>query len=170
MTADAHATGERLAAIYDDIRRTAMRGVPICNEALGVEAVGFREFDGYVVGVVVTPWFENLVAVAPKAGDATDVLADVSHVRLRFPAGDVDFNVSELMGFGRLASCSLFSPMSDFVDHGAARDAARAALGALFDPQLHEEPKENPSPESGRLDRRALFGGRRLTAVEKAAP
>jgi hypothetical protein len=51
-------------------------------------------------------------------------------LRLRFPAGDVDFSPSELKGFGRLVSCSLFSPMSEFFDQLAARAAAATALGA----------------------------------------
>lgn len=159
MTGDAHATGERLAAIYERIRRTAMSGVPICNEALAVEAIGFRVFEGYAIGVVVTPWFANLIAAAQT--ENPDAFADATQLRLRFPAGDVDFNVSELAGFGRLASCSLFSPMSEFVDHAAARDAALAALAALFDPQLLDEPKDKRSTPNTGLDRRTLFGGRR---------
>lgn len=164
MNADAHAVGAKLAALYRDIHRTAMSGVPICNDALDVEAIGFRDFGGYVVGVVVTPWFANLVAAAPAP------FPDAARLRLRFPAGDVDFNVSELDGFGRLASCSLFSPMSEFVDHDAARMAARSALDALFDPHLHDAPNERPAHEGG-FDRRALFGGRRRHEPnEGAAP
>ncbi len=164
----AEAAGERLAELYRDIHRTAMSDVPICNDALNVEAVGFREFGRYVLGVIVTPWFANLVA-APNDDNAQGPLPDAARLRLRFPAGDVDFDVSELGGFGRLASCSLFSPMSEFTDHGAARMAAQAALDALFDPHLHDAPKEEPAPGGG-FDRRALFGGRRHEPNEKAAP
>ena len=39
-----------------------MRGAPICNDALRVEAVGFLNFVGYVLGIVVTPRvFLNLI-------------------------------------------------------------------------------------------------------------
>jgi [NiFe] hydrogenase assembly HybE family chaperone len=159
MTDAAIAQGERLAELYREIHRRSMAGLPICNEALEVEAVGFRPFGELVVGVIVTPWFANLVAVAAEGG--------TQPLRLRFPAGDVEFNVSALAGFGSLASCSIFSPMSDFVDHEAAREAAQAALAALFDPHLHEAP--SPRAERGAMDRRALFGGRRR-ASEEAAP
>ena len=161
MNADARATGDRLAALYREIHRTAMSGVPICNDALVVEAIGFHNFEGYVLGVIVTPWFANLV-VAPAYTDGSPCLSSSDPwLRLRFPAGDVDFNVSELEGFGRFASCSLFSPMSEFVNHEAAREAARAALDALFDPHLHEAWSEKSSARNGAFDRRALFGGRR---------
>lgn len=51
-------------------------------------------------------------------------------------AGRVGFVVGRLEGFGRVDSCSLFSPMGDFADHAAARAVAVAALDQLFDPAL----------------------------------
>lgn len=161
MNADAHAVGERLAALYREIHRTAMSGAPICNDALLVDAVGFRDFEDHVVGVIVTPWFSNLVVAAQFPGGPPTLSVESSPLRLRFPAGDVDFNVSKLDGFGPLAACSLFSPMSEFADHEAAREAARAALDALFDPHLHEAWPEKSAARSGGIDRRVLFGGRR---------
>lgn len=175
MNADPDMSSERLASLYRHIYQTAMRGVPICNDALAVEAIGFRRFGDHIIGVVVTPWFANLVAVAPDDAGNPRCFPDSVRLRLRFPAGDVDFSVSELEGFGPLAACSLFSPMSEFADHAAARAVAQAALDALFDPHLHEAPKERPSRRE-RLDRRALLGGRRRTEPqelerhEKAAP
>jgi [NiFe] hydrogenase assembly HybE family chaperone len=152
------AVGDRLAVIYGDIQATAMRGAPICNDALVVEAIGFQNFAGYVLGVVVTPWFLNLIVVeSPGVGQS---VLPTAPLRLRFPAGDVDFTLSELKGFGRLASCSLFSPMSEFLDQQAARATATAALGALFDPHLHDAPAKLRAPGE-KLDRRALLGGRR---------
>ena len=67
-----------------------MRGAPICNDALDVEAVGFQDFAGYVLGVVVTPWFLNLI-VAESPGVGQSALPKDA-LRLRFPAGDVDFS------------------------------------------------------------------------------
>jgi len=152
------AIGGRIAAIYGEIQATAMRGAPICNDALVVEAIGFQNFAGYVLGIVVTPWFLNLiVAESPGVGQSA---LPTNALRLRFPAGDVEFGLSELKGFGRFASCSLFSPMSEFPDQQAARAAATAALGALFDPHLHDAPAK-PRATGERLDRRALLTLRR---------
>jgi len=147
--------GERLAALYRDIHASAMRDAPICNDALEVEAIGFRDHAGYVFGVVVTPWFLNLVAVRSDADDAPALPAVA--LRLRFPAGDMAFTVSGLAGFGPLASCSLISPMAEVVDQEAARAAAWAALDALFDPALHAPPA---GPRKV-VDRRGFFGGGR---------
>jgi [NiFe] hydrogenase assembly HybE family chaperone len=160
----AAAIAARLAAIYRDIHRRAMRDAPICNDALAVEAVGFRDFGDLALGVMVTPWFANLIA-APL-DDAHPL--DATPLRLRFPAGEVEFNVSELEGFGRLASCSLFSPMDAFVDHEAARGAAQAALDALFDAHLHDPPRAERAAAA--LDRRAFFGRRRRAEGNGAAP
>src|ERR1019366_10603369 len=98
------AIGDRIAVIYGEIQATAMRGAPICNDALVVEAVGFQDFAGYVLGIVVTPWFLNLIVVeSPAVGRSA---LPTNALRLRFPAGDVEFGLSELKSFGRLASCS----------------------------------------------------------------
>ncbi len=163
---DAVARGEKLADFYRRVHATAMRGSAVCNEALAVEAIGFRDFGPYVLGVMVTPWFANLVVTAPSEGTEAP-FPDPAQLKLRFPAGDVDFNVSEIEGFGPLASCSLFSPMDEFADHEAARVAAGAALEALLDPALHEAPGREREAASG-MDRRALFGGRRRAAGEAA--
>ncbi|BBU60203.1 hydrogenase expression/formation protein HupJ [Methylosinus sp. C49] len=164
---DAAARGEKLADFYRRVHATSMRDSGLCNEALEVEPVGFRDFGPYALGVIVTPWFANLVVAAPREG-AEAPFPDPARLQLRFPAGDVDFNVSEIDGFGRIAACSLFSPMDDFADHDAACTAARAALDALLDPALNETPKREPEPANA-LDRRALFGGRRR-GDEEASP
>jgi len=152
----AQAIGEALAALYREIEGASMRDAPICNAALHVTAVGFREHRGYAVGVILTPWFLNLVAAETRLGAAPAL--PLGAFRLPFPAGAVEFTVAELAGFGRLASCSLFSPLSEFPDQGTACAVAQASLEAVFDPGLHAaQPESRPS-----LDRRAFLGRRRL--------
>ena len=152
----AGAIGEALAACYREIDVTAMRDAPICNVALHVTAIGFRDFHGYAAGVILTPWFLNLVAAEIRPGAAPALPPGA--FRLRFPAGSIEFTVTELAGFGRLASCSLFSPLFDFPDQETACATAQAALDALFDPGLHAaETGSRPA-----LDRRAFLGRRRL--------
>ena len=154
----AKAIGEKLAALYVIVRAGPMRDIPICNDALDVEAIGFRAFGESAVGVVVTPWFMNLI-VAPEAP-----LASSEPVRVALPAGDVECIPASLDGFGAILACSLFSPMFEFSDMSAAREAAREAMKALFDPELLEE---KPAQKAPALDRRALLRGR-LTADEAA--
>ena len=144
---------ERLVEFYEQAARN-MASLPICNAALGVEAVGFRELAGREVGVVVTPWFMNLV-VLPSPTEASPWRRG-ELARLEFPSGTYEFVVGEAAG-ELVASCSLFTLMHDFTDQGSARDAALAAAEALFEPEpppVLETPK--PAPV---LSRRKFFGG-----------
>jgi [NiFe] hydrogenase assembly HybE family chaperone len=132
-------------------RRAALKvkGMPIYNPTLAVEAVGFRQYQGRHVGVIVTPWFMNLT-VLPTAEDLRTWSAGGS-ARLVFPSGSYDFAVSELEDIGLVGACSLFSTMSDFTDHEAAQLAASSVAEALFQPEAPE-----PAPT---VSRRQLFGG-----------
>jgi [NiFe] hydrogenase assembly HybE family chaperone len=160
--------GRNLACVYGHIYEHVMRDVPICNHALAIEAVGFRAFEGRVFGIVVTPWFMNLVAV-DETKDAESVPSpEGSSLRLSLPAGDVDFIASRLEGFGRLHSCSLFSPMHDFADMDVARRTAAEALKALFEPTIPADPQATMKPPAA-LDRRAFLRGR-LSVEETARP
>jgi [NiFe] hydrogenase assembly HybE family chaperone len=139
---------QRLANAY---RRAALtvKGMPIYNPTIAVEAVGFREHEGRQVGVVVTPWFMNLT-VLPSADDLK-VWVSGGTTRLSFPSGAYDFVVSELHGAGLVGTCSLFSTMLEFTDHEAAQLAANTIANAVFEP-------EPPAPAPV-VSRRQLLGG-----------
>ena len=132
-------------------RRAALKvkGMPIYNPTLAVEAVGFRLYEGRQVGVIVTPWFMNLT-VLPSAEDQTAWVAGGS-VRLVFPSGAYDFVVTNLDGVGLVGACSLFSTMFEFTDHEAAQLAAMTIAEAVFEP-------EQPAPAPV-VSRRQLLGG-----------
>lgn len=137
--------------LADAYRRAALKvkGLPIYNPTVAVEAIGFREHDGRQVGVMVTPWFMNLM-VLPSPADLK-VWVSGGTVRLPFPSGAYDFAVTDLHGVGLVGSCSLFSTMLEFTDHEAAQAAARSAADALFEA---EQPPPAPI-----VSRRQLLGG-----------
>ncbi|MDA9503768.1 hydrogenase formation protein HupJ [Bradyrhizobium sp. CCBAU 11386] len=153
--ADAAAWGDLLAGSYRQIGDRAMRDLPIYNDALGVEAVGFRRFNGTIVGIMVTPWFMNVVmpasAVAQTMSGAT--------VQVRFPAGNIEFIISEVGQMGRIASCSLFSPMFQLADMAAARATAEAAIVELMLPADSEEAVRRREPATTPIDRRNFLRG-----------
>lgn len=158
MTLDAHtrdpapdavAWGERLAAAYRDIGDRAMRDLPIYNDALDVEAIGFRRFEGAVIGIMVTPWFMNVVMPADQIARAVSG----SSLRVRLPAGEIELALSEVQPIGRIASCSLFSPMFGFADMAAARATAEAALAELM------LPADNRAAATSTIDRRNFLRG-----------
>ena len=138
----------RVVAMYQRAA-LSMKGLPIYNPVLSVEAVGFREHEGRHVGVIVTPWFMNLLVVPSEQDLANWVAGETA--RLAFPSGLYDFLVSEAEDSALIATCSLFSPMDQFADHEAARIAAQAAADALFE-------QEAPAPEPV-ISRRKLLGG-----------
>jgi [NiFe] hydrogenase assembly HybE family chaperone len=151
--------GARLEAIYREVASGPMHGLAVCNRRLEVQAVGFRLYEGFAIGVVVTPWCMNVVVAAVAGGPALPEarLGDSRAVQL--PAGTIEFIVGELPGFGRLDAASLFSPMFAFDDAGATREAAAAAMAALFGaPQDQAAPVE--AIASTVRDRRALLFGR----------
>jgi [NiFe] hydrogenase assembly HybE family chaperone len=149
---------DAVARLVDYYRQAAgnMQGLPICNAALAVEAVGFREHDGRNVGVIVTPWFMNLTVLPSPADPATWRAGQLA--RLAFPSGAYDFVVSDAGADGLIATCSLFSLMHDFRDHADARAAALAAVEALFEREPAPKPVE-PSPSPAMSRRRFLRGG-----------
>lgn len=150
--ADAVAWGELLAGSYREIGERALRELPIYNDALGVEAVGFRWFNGTIVAIMITPWFMNVVMLASAiARDASGPT-----LRIHFPAGDV---VSEVGQMGRIASCSLFSPMFQFADMAAAWATAEAALAELMVLADSEEAVQCREPATSAIDRRNFLRG-----------
>lgn len=121
----------RLSAAYRAIA-IRMEGLPFVNAAIGVEAVGFAPWQSYWLGVMVTPWFINLMLL-PRDPTAWTSLPQGKTQRHHFPAGDYDFIASRNEDIGEYQMCSLLSPVLEFADHGTARLVAEHARSALLD-------------------------------------
>ena len=162
--ADATALAARVQATFERVQRERMAGLPFLNEALRVELVGLRRWHGLWLGVLVTPWFMNLMLLP---GEGTDSAQDVSarwpgvrtgeYAPFPFPGGVMSFLAGREGPLGEYLSCSLFSPMFEFADHEAARQTAQACLVALFDPAVaggkpvaEPESADAPAPVSKR--------------------
>lgn len=135
---------QRFCAIY----RESMQDLPIVNTALDVEAVGFREFGGHSLGVLVTPWFMNLVLL--PADDTWARLAAGDTARIELPAGKLEMTATHDERLGLYLSAVLFRSTSDIAEQALARDIAREIMHDLF----VEAPRGRP------LSRRELFTGR----------
>lgn len=119
-----------LEAAFRRIEGERMAGVGVLNPALRVEAVGFVRHEGHWLGIIVTPWFMNLVLAPGEAGTWQSV-APGQRLFRSFPSGDFAFLGSSEAEVGEFQSCSLFSPMGQFADQDGARAVAHAALAAL---------------------------------------
>lgn len=120
-----------LQATFEHIYATRMADVPICNTALNVETVGFTEWEGRWVGVLITPWMMNLVLLA-SADAPLQTLALGEVVTWPFPSGSYEFMGCNEGDFGACHTCSLISPMDEFATHEAARAVAQEVMENLL--------------------------------------
>ncbi|MBK1635117.1 [NiFe]-hydrogenase assembly chaperone HybE [Rhodovulum adriaticum] len=126
----AHLT-EALTADFREIWHAKMRDVPLVNKSLHVEAVGFAPHQGRPLGVLVAPWFMNLILLPAEGEDWSDLVPGAKEA-IDFPSGSYEFihNVRPMVGGYK--ACSLFSPMSDFASQMQAVEVARAVMAELF--------------------------------------
>jgi len=117
---------ERYRSIYDE----RMRDLPIINSALEVEAVGFRVFDVHHIGVLITPWFMNLVLLL--GSDIGSRLKQGSKSTLRFPSGPVEFITAQDESLGPYLTAVLFRSVADFADQESTREVALEVMQELF--------------------------------------
>jgi [NiFe] hydrogenase assembly HybE family chaperone len=135
--------GPLLEATFRRIRDERMRDVPILNPRVGVEAVGFRSWEGRWLGILLTPWFMN-VMLLPRPGGSWTSVRPGGEITWRFPAGDYLFIGGREDSAGEYQMCSLFSPVLQFQDHAAARATAQACLDLLFQDAAAADPPDGP--------------------------
>jgi len=152
----------RLNAAFLEVAQR-MAGLGFLNPALQVEAVAFAPWQGHWLGVMVTPWFMNLVLL-PRERESWQPLAVGAKRKLRFPAGVYEFIGADDAVVGEHQTCSLFSPMHEFADQAAARLVARLAREALFDAANAEV------PEYPRADLSAAAQGASAAPAESGRP
>ena len=109
-----------------------MQDLPIVNDRVQVDAVGFREFNGHEVGVLITPWFMNLVLV-PRV-DEWEESTQGETCSIDFPSGPMDFTVSQDDVLGTYLTAVLFRSVTDMPDQETARAIALQVMKNLFVP------------------------------------
>ncbi|MFZ5558998.1 MAG: [NiFe]-hydrogenase assembly chaperone HybE [Pseudomonadota bacterium] len=135
--------GPLLEQAFRRIRDERMRDVPILNPRVEVEAVGFCDWDGRWLGILITPWFMNILLL-PRRDERWIGVPPGGEITWRFPAGDYLFIGAREDAAGDYQMCSLFSPVLEFEDHAAARATAEACLDLLFQPDAAAGPPEGP--------------------------
>lgn len=122
-----------------------MQGLPFVNTALHVEAVGFCSFDEHQVGVLISPWFMNLVLLL--GSDIGARLKQGSKSTLRFPSGPLEFTTAQDEVLGPYLTAVLFSSVAEFPDQYTAKVVALEVMRELFKAAGNEHA----------ISRRALF-------------
>ncbi|CCB63683.1 MULTISPECIES: [NiFe]-hydrogenase assembly chaperone HybE [unclassified Hyphomicrobium] len=179
---------KQLAEAFQNIFNTKMRDVPFCNRSLSVEAIGFRIWEGRVIGILLAPWFMNLIILPGPAEDWSHHQVGDKRV-FSFPSGRYEFLYNSRPPVGSYFACSLFSAMGEFASQLQATDVARAAIVGLFDETNREETdrvadismlreaeiaraeeniipqgNEDNAPDNGILSRRTILIGRKASA------
>jgi [NiFe] hydrogenase assembly HybE family chaperone len=174
---DAGQLAARVQATFERVQRERMAGLPFLNPVLSVEMVGLRRWRGLWLGVLVTPWFMNLVLLpGDGVADGDEVpavwprVATGEYAQFAFPAGAMSFLAGREGEVGEYLACSLFSPVFEFADQTAARQTADACLLALFEPEAALA-QASPAVQAAPVDRgrRAFLRGRRQDAVDTPA-
>jgi [NiFe] hydrogenase assembly HybE family chaperone len=125
-----------LVAVYDQIARTRMAGLPVVHPGLQVQAVGFEAVPGdpgLACGVLVTPWFMSLVRLPLDAAAGQRIAAPRQRARRTVGAERIEFIGHDEPPIGAFETCSLFSPMDSFADAAAALAVAESVLKTLRD-------------------------------------
>ena len=143
-----------LEAAFARIQRERMADVPILNDALCVEAVGFVALDDDALGVLVTPWFMNLMLVAADPVAGPDQRPGEKSI-VSLPSGEFEFIAAFEEGIGDYRMCSLFSPVFEFADHDTAVATAASVMDRLLDATPEADAEKPAAPST--LSRRELF-------------
>lgn len=138
-----------LVARYQAIYKERMRGLPIVNPRLGVEAVGFEQWEGQDLGVLITPWFMNLVLLPDS--ETLAGLPQGERIRCEFPSGPCELTVYQDEELGIYLAAVLFRTVADFPDQDVARAVAEEALANVL--------AEAPAKDARKVSRRGLLTG-----------
>ncbi len=146
-----HEAVERLVAEFHEIHIGKMRDVPFCNSALKVEAVGFQPWQDRFIGVLISPWFMNLVLLPGEADDWAKLRPGEKEM-FNFPSGPYEFIDMSIGHVGGFKACSLFSPMAEFKSQDEVVAIARAVMLALFDEANRDDTDKSATIRKQRED------------------
>lgn len=147
---------DTLVSVYRDIAAERMQGLPIVNPRLDVEAVAFRSVGDHRFGVLVAPWFMNMVLL-PGSDDWSEH-PQGHKVDVTLPAGDYEFVVCRDDALeGCYLSSVLFRSMNDFPDQDTARAVATEVMVRLFEPPV--DASDAHGGDRRRYSRRELLSG-----------
>ncbi len=156
--------------IYDE----RMKGLPMVNENLQVEALEFRRWNDHWLGAVITPWFLNILLL-PGGGRWREYREEGGQ-EWEFPSGTFTFRGNREEGIGEFQSHVVLSSVLHLENQDRARTVALAAIESLFKviepvsyrPEGTGETADTPESDDGKptsrmpslITRRSFLRGR----------
>lgn len=149
---DPQTAAETFAEVFERIHQEQMQGLPLLNTRLHVETLGFQEYQGRILGILITPWLMNLVLLPGANDDWSE--EELGHKEPhRFPGGSYKFMINEVEGIGRYQTHSLYSPMREFKNQEHAQAAAESFLRLLMTPSSADNEADIDEELLGRVMR-----------------
>lgn len=133
-----------------------MRGLPIVNPNLAVDATSPRILGEHLVCVLISPWFMNLVLL-PGTREWDDDEQGTT-VDIAFPHESLEFTICRDSAIGTYLSAVLFRTVIDFPGMETALHIADDIVERLFSEPSELENKPATQRPS-KLSRRALLTG-----------
>lgn len=133
---------DKLTQRFQQIDRERMQGLPFYNEQIHVEAIGFQKIEPGYVGVLITPWFINLILLFKQPPQQNAVIGHrCTHA---LPSGNHDFMIGEDEELGRYDFISLASPVGQFKSQQQAQDFALNKRHVYLAPAVERQVDEHP--------------------------
>jgi len=129
---------QKLVEQFILIEKERMQDIPIVNKDLMVQPIGFQYWEDHLIGILITPWFMNLILLPKQDEDWTKMPPGGREEHL-FPAKSCTFVINELEDFGYYKSHPLHSPMFKFDKQQDAVDVAESFLKNLLDDNVEFE-------------------------------
>ena len=130
-TASPELYATRVANVFERIHREQMTGLPLLNKALNVRALGFQEYEGRILGMLITPWMMSLL-LFPTPPDDWQTQTLGSKKFITFPSGSYRFLINAIDELGVCQMHSLHSPVHRFHTQEAAIAEASAFVNQLL--------------------------------------
>jgi len=120
-----------LVARFREIGSTRVKGLPIYNPRIEVEAVGFQPFGEGWIGALITPWFmATLILLRDRRAVDEDKIGTKGREML--PCGECEFSRGGDHIVGAYKTRSIRSTMSEFASQDTARVEALRVLSELM--------------------------------------
>ena len=120
----------QLEQTFNKIHVESMQGIPILNPVIKVQALGFQEYQGRVLGIIIAPWLMSVVILPTEDEDWSKMNLGDKRPQ-KFCHKTYKFMLNEFDGIGLCQTHSLYSPMRDFSSHEQALRVAQEFLDSL---------------------------------------
>ncbi|KJV06596.1 [NiFe]-hydrogenase assembly chaperone HybE [Methylocucumis oryzae] len=120
-----------LEQAFNAVLHQHMRDSALVNKQLSVKALGFTRFKQDWLGIMLTPWFMNILHLPGNPNDISGLTPGCQYHQ-QLPFGEFEFTSGYSQRLGVYGQCSLFSPMFEFADQAAALAVAEQCLQLLF--------------------------------------